>query len=278
MNAPILPREFPLRPGRLWSLWEMLEPVASKGFLIARFAAAERVRLEAAIASQGAEAKANYPSDLINLSGVESADVSATMEALPMAFAQITRVVSLLKVGTTLGELLYAYRALEERLEDELKSLMYFHVPSTFARYYMDAQPFGESVNTRFASAIDDIEEAGKCLALQRGTAAVMHLMRVMEAGLKALAAPLGIPYAPSWESYLKQIADKIGQPWKKKSRKWRKEEPFFRDLSGDLMTVKQAWRNPSMHIVRKYSPEEAEEIFRAVRNFMQRLASGLPA
>jgi hypothetical protein len=99
-----------------------------------------------------------------------------------------------------------------------------------------------------------------------------MHLMRVMEAGLKALAKELGVPYAPSWEAYLTQIQTKIGLPRKRKSAIWKRNEPFFRDLSGDLMTVKQAWRNPTMHIVRRYPVEEAEEIFRAVRRFMQHL------
>ena len=45
----------------------------------------------------------------------------------------------------------------------------------------------------------------------------VFHLMRVMEAGLKATAGSLGIPYAPSWESYLKQIGGKLEIEWKKK-------------------------------------------------------------
>ncbi len=49
--------------------------------------------------------------------------------------------------------------------------------------------------------------------------------------------------------------------------------KPTSGDIAGDLMTVKIAWRNPTMHIVRHYSAEEAEEVFRAVRTFMKRLA-----
>ena len=103
-----------------------------------------------------------------------------------------------------------------------------------------------------------------------------MHLMRVMEVGLKALAASplLGIPYAPSWESYLRQIEAKIAQPHKQKPRLWKRYEAFFRDVSGDLISIKQAWRNPTMHVVRKYSTEEAQEILVAVKLFMERLAA----
>jgi hypothetical protein len=97
--------------------------------------------------------------------------------------------------------------------------------------------------------------------------------MRIMESGLTALAGALDIPYAPSWESYLRQISSKIGEDHKKKASKWRRDEKFYRDLSGDLLTVKQAWRNPTMHIDRRYSVEEAEQIFVAASHFMQRLA-----
>jgi hypothetical protein len=123
-------------------------------------------------------------------------------------------------------------------------------------------------------AAIDDIEEAGKCLALGRATACVLHTMRILEVGLKALAKALNIPYAPSWESYLKQISDQIAAKHKNKTTKWKREEKFYRDLSGDLLLVKQAWRNPTMHIDRKYGIDEAEQIFNAAKIFMQRLAS----
>jgi hypothetical protein len=141
-------------------------------------------------------------------------------------------------------------------------------------KYFKEKQLFGEEVATKFPLANQDVEEAGKCLALSRATATVFHLMRVMEAGLKALASPLGIPYAPSWESYITQINGKIATKHKQKGIKWKRDEPFYRDVVGDLQTIKIAWRNPTMHIVRHYTPEEAEEIFRAVRGFMKRIAT----
>jgi hypothetical protein len=42
------------------------------------------------------------------------------------------------------------------------------------------------------------------------------------------------------------------------------------------LHAVKVAWRNPTMHIVNQYTPEQAEEVFNAVRGFMRHLASKL--
>ena len=54
-------------------------------------------------------------------------------------------------------------------------------------------QLFGDDVARAFPSSKGDIDEAGKCLALDRGTACVFHLMRILEIGLQLLAAKLGI-------------------------------------------------------------------------------------
>jgi hypothetical protein len=198
--------------------------------------------------------------------------------SLHMCRMQCEQIATELRKGITCGAYSDLLAVLVGRLHHEPLLIRAWALTPTEFSYYEQKNPlFGDVVHSRFPSASDDIEEAGKCLAFSRGTACVMHLMRVMEVGLKALAKPLGIPYAPSWESYLRQINTKMAVEYKKKPLGWRKREPFFRDISGDLVTVKHAWRNPSMHVVRKYSPEEADEILRAVRRFMQRLADGLP-
>lgn len=104
----------------------------------------------------------------------------------------------------------------------------------------------------------------------------MFHAMRVMEAGLKTLARQLGIPYAPSWESYLRQISAQLELDWKDKSPQWKKDEEFYRDAAAHLSAVKFAFRNPTMHIVKQYSPESAEEIFNSVGVFMRHLATKL--
>jgi hypothetical protein len=169
----------------------------------------------------------------------------------------------------------FLLNSLSERIADEMALHLFLYVPPERAKFYEPGKPiFGTDIADKFPSAIFDIEEAGKCLALGRGTACVFHLMRVMEVCLRSLAKGLNIPYAPSWESYLRQIETNITEKHKKKSRAWKREEPFYRDSGGDLQMVKIAWRNPTMHIVRVYTPEEAEDVFRAVRTFMQRLAT----
>jgi hypothetical protein len=163
--------------------------------------------------------------------------------------------------------------AVQESIFIELGTISFMRVRAEMKQFVDGNYLFGEAVNDKFPSTIKDIEDAGKCLAYELGTSCLYHLMRVMEVGLKTLAKSLNIPYAPSWESYLGQIEKKITAKHKTKGVRWKRDEPFFRDLAGDLHLIKITWRNPTMHIVRHYSQEEAEEIFRAVRAFMKRLS-----
>ncbi len=189
------------------------------------------------------------------------------------------------RMGTSLDNLGYTYQQLSReiselrsRITDELSQGYFMLFSKDKVEFLESKQPFGTLVAEYFSIAAPDIEEASKCLGFERSTASVYHLMRVMEEGLKSLALLLGIPYAPSWESYLKQISDQIQAKHGSKSRGWKKNEPFFKELLGDLQAIKIAWRNPTMHLVRSYNQEEAEQIFGAVKVFMNRLAEYLSA
>jgi hypothetical protein len=162
------------------------------------------------------------------------------------------------------------------RVRDEISEVVFMTLDSKDADLWEKPELFGAPVNEKFPSAIYDIEEAGKCLACGRGTAAVFHLMRVMEIGLKATAAALEISYAPSWDGYLRQLKANLEKDWKEKSPDWKQEEPFFREVYGHLHAVKIAWRNPTMHVQKVHTAEQAEDIFYAVRGFMRHLAERL--
>lgn len=100
-------------------------------------------------------------------------------------------------------------------IQSELEDRVFMHIPSDQAKYFNRGAAFGEAVNSRFPSTSFDISEAGNCIASGRHTACVFHLMRVLEVGLKAFAFRWGIPYAPSWESYLKQSNKLLAMDWK---------------------------------------------------------------
>ncbi|MGY3694272.1 hypothetical protein ACVIGA_004352 [Bradyrhizobium sp. USDA 3240] len=166
--------------------------------------------------------------------------------------------------------------ALKESIFAELGTGLYFRMDEDKRSFFENRLLFGDDVAARFPTSSFDIEEGGKCLSLGRPTATVFHMMRVMEVGLKALAKELKIPYAPSWESYIRQIDANITAKHKSKAKKWLEMEPFYRDVLGNLTSIKIAWRNPTMHIVRNYTQDEAEDVLRAVRTFMRRLSERL--
>lgn len=163
------------------------------------------------------------------------------------------------------------------RIRDDCSGRLYFQIAPEAVRLYQPNAHFGEDVERVFPIAIDDIAEAGKCLALGLGTATVFHLMRVMEAGLRALAAELGIPYAPSWEAYKKQL-DKIldANNYGNLSADQRAKRPFYQDALGDVVAIKTAWRNPTMHIVKTYDTKQAMVVWSATESFMKHVAANL--
>jgi len=177
------------------------------------------------------------------------------------------------RASVTWAELQDLMREAVNTIRRELSTLLLLNIEPDRESYFRDVEVFGQAVATAFPLVGYDVEEAGKCLALDRGTATVFHAMRIMEEGLKYLASLLGIPYAPSWESYIQQISDQVNQKHKHKSVKWKRDEAFFKRILGDLEAVKIAWRNPTMHIVRTYAPSEAEDVFRAVRTLTDELA-----
>lgn len=184
--------------------------------------------------------------------------------------------------GTPFKKLSEAWNELSGRLNDELSASLLMFIEPDKAHLYTKPDLFGPEVTDKFPSAIQDIEEAGKCLATGRNTAAVFHAMRALEIGLRTLGRSLNDPSLdpdknPTWERILgrgdrelnaKQVADR--------SPEWRAKPEFFAEAIANLRAVKTAWRNPTMHVRGVYDEERALDIFGAVRGFMRHLATEL--
>jgi hypothetical protein len=177
----------------------------------------------------------------------------------------------------------YANRSIfdaAKRLGDELKQAKLFAVPPDKQAYFAPML-FGNQVETRFVSASRDIGEAGRCLAFDLGTACVFHLMRVMETGLRALARSLKDPDLdprrnPSWDAMLKKCDGELRLPLKDRSAEWKMDDVFYSAATANLRSVKNAWRNTTMHVEIDYNPDTAADIFNAVKGFMRHLCTKL--
>jgi hypothetical protein len=146
---------------------------------------------------------------------------------------------------------------------------------------------FGFEFEQRFQTAgAFEVDESAKCLALGRSTASVFHSMRVMEVGIRAVARCLGIPdplkpAERNWGTVLKAIKDGIEGKWSG-SQRMSGDGALFEQIHASLDAVRNPWRNATMHVENKYTDDEAEHIFVAVKGFMKKLSSrmdedGLP-
>lgn len=167
------------------------------------------------------------------------------------------------------------------RLEANTKVAMI--LPPDKLHLYSQIDPiFGSDVRSKYPSAIYDIDEAAKCLALGRSTAAVFHLMRVMEVALKAISKCLGLstPNNPNWSNWLRPIRTE-GERRNALPGKWI-EFQDFQDWWQRIDAIKDAQRNQTMHVTIVYTAEEADIIFKATDGFIRKLPArmdenGLP-
>ncbi len=125
---------------------------------------------------------------------------------------------------------------------------------------------FGDDVADKFPTITEDAEEAGKCLALRRPTACVLHLMRAMEAAVQTVCATLkierltehGVSFCRIWEKIEAMPSGPDRDAWS--------------EAHANLYHVKQAWRNNMMHPNRTYTQEQAVDIYFTVKAFARHL------
>jgi hypothetical protein len=160
------------------------------------------------------------------------------------------------------------------RIVDELKTQYVVCIDPKYIDLLDGSAPqFGNDVFNAFPSPNEDISEAAQCIALGRGTASVMHLMRIAEVGLIALGNAVDVPRQADWGGYIREIDKAIAQKAKSSGAR-TVEEQFYSESAASFDHLKRAWRNPTMHVDKSYSVERAKEIFDAVKSFMRHLAT----
>ncbi len=132
----------------------------------------------------------------------------------------------------------------------------------------------------------DNFNEAAICLMLDRYTACVFHLMRHMEAVLRHLCRSFkytpkpDFKKNPNWTSILRSLGKEIDarerqleelqRNKKKNASKFRDRLLYLKGCHGQLSSVKDVWRNPTMHVERDYNALEARQIYDACRVFFR--------
>jgi hypothetical protein len=158
------------------------------------------------------------------------------------------------------------------RILDTFEDRFFLIVPPELIDLYRQPKPaFGAEVEAKFPQMSEDISESGKCLALGRATAAVFHLMRVMEIGTQKLGDKLNVQL--SSEKRWQNILDEVNKAIKALDHK-AAETKAYAATAAHLYNVKLAWRNEVMHPKQTYTQEEAIKVHSAVDTFIRDLAS----
>lgn len=175
-------------------------------------------------------------------------------------------------------------KAIQGLSRKEIAGKAFFYVPAERMKFFpkmRDPHIFGKAVGDAFPSAMQDIAESGVCLALDRGSACVFHLMRVLEIGLTALGTTFGVSlahtnWAPAIEEIERKIRDMHKDPAWKVLPDCKEQQEFYAQTASHFGILKDAWRNYTMHVRGFYTEEQAERIFENVKGFMQKLAGRL--
>jgi hypothetical protein len=265
-------------PYRLVSLLDML-----------RFYAEDFCHATALIGQIYMDLQSKVPQDI---SWAAASSATKTLERhcknidLPVTLRQIERVHGLIESGVFstnpqgFARIGREIADISVRLIDELKSRQIFLMQGAHVSYYEQTEPlFGLEVRNNFPSAAYDITEAGKCYSLNRWTACVFHLMRVLERGLSVFADRFGIPSDhTNWHNIIEGIEKAVRNMANDPVRPadWKDQQEFFSQAASHFMVLKDAWRNYTAHARGKYTDEEAEMLIMNVRGFMQKLATRL--
>jgi len=185
--------------------------------------------------------------------------------------AESAKRISARTLPKTYGELFPVLNSLNDTLTAELEKEAIFRIPPERKSYYERDDMFGQKVLDAFPSCARDIQKAGSCYALGQEDGCVHHLMLVLERGLKALAAKLGVPYQhTNWQDIINKIASEL------RSMKRGPDRDFYTKVNAQFGFLKDAYRNHAQHAHDDfYDLEKALSILNHVRAFMQQLEEG---
>jgi len=222
-----------MRPGRLWSLLDMIEVYANGLYLIGEslstiyaklnmdpfdramvqisehrlstkkgtiawfvsgISKQERAQLQNTVDKHNAVINLNDETHRQQLiHATKKMNVQFDLMGLSVSKVMLQRIIGRLDSGVM--PTAAEVRELSARIRDELESRKFLYLNDSQFRLYEPKEPlFGQLVEDKFPSkAVFEIDEAAKCLALGRSTACVFHLMRLLEVGIGAVRQCVGI-------------------------------------------------------------------------------------
>lgn len=180
------------------------------------------------------------------------------------------------------------FRGLEEDIVLDITEHKFVLIDKLLNEYVEKDDFFGAETLEVFSNAKYDIMAAGNCLAVGLDTAAVFHLMRVAEHGLRSIARKVGVKLTDrgkpqpiefaTWDKVITAINNKIAAARSSphgpiKNRRLQ----FYSDAAENCTYIRDLWRNEVSHTRKQYNGPEAKGVLNRVRDFMRLLAERKP-
>ena len=222
--------------------------------------------------------------------------VRGTVDALPISQTVKNQLITLQADALRADDTNEQCRALGTRVEvfiqtfaSDLSNALFLAVNEKYKLLYEQPEPlFGANVAAKFPAANPEIEAAGQCLALEQWNAAVFHLMRVLEHGLRKTARSLGVKMPvhidlANWLEIIRAIETEIASRTAvlanaKRTSRRDKKLTYYAEVASNFRYFKDGWRNHVSHGRANYDETQAEVVYSHVRTFMQLLAGGAPS
>jgi hypothetical protein len=304
LNAPF--REFPsygdgatiLRPGKLWSLWDMINYQVFSLCHLLRFLRQEEGRfamfalgtplgmlghtLESAIAPpQPPEITEQHKEEIRPL--INFAKTICQQLEIQSALDRIGIFTGKMRFTISPHDFVAEIRVLRESIETTINLRYFYYYPQSKASLLLSFEQVWDGIIKAFPAVKADAHCAADLYALNHNTASVFHSMRVAEHGLRALAKERKIHVLKNrpiewntWQDILKAIGAEVETITKTKSAGAAKDRAleFYSGALADLGSFKDEYRNLVMHVRVEYDELQSLRAFHRVHDFMERLSA----
>ncbi len=271
------PSQLDWPPNGLVSLWDMIN-----FHFTSLYSALTLLERHIEVASQAEDQNASVssldkPGAMLAL---DQAEAGANRLALKPPRNWIWRTRYRLSQGQiTNAELAAEFRVIIQSIEDETMLEHFYHYPRDKADQLVKVTIDWAAAIAAFPSAEHDIRMGVDCYACDHHDAAVFHMMRVAEYGLRALATERGVVLSKPlshevWAAIIDAI-EKKAEEIKQKPAGPVKDEAlaFYNGAVGSGRALKDKFRNRVMYARDRFNPHEAADAIFQARTFMLGLA-----
>lgn len=184
-----------------------------------------------------------------------------------------------LRYHLTLHEFAAEMMTLREAFESGIRFKYFYLYPASKAQRVLKIEDEWQFALKGFPAIREDVLSAVDCYALGHNTAAVFHSMRVLEHGLREIAAAVNLVFdVQQWQTIIEQVEAEvrdIGNRWPKTPGKsdWMR---FYSEAAKEFFYFKDGWRNYVSHGGAPYDEHQALGVLEHVKSIMNHLSTRL--